>query len=136
MLKLILGAAVLLFVAPGPSSAYDVNATPPLRSSGYVPYITGGVGVDERDALLAATKDYGLKLVFAEKQETAFLTDVTVRIATSRGEQVMLMKEMGPYLFVKLAPGNYTITASSRERVLEQSTRVSAGRQVDAAFYW
>jgi hypothetical protein len=126
---------ILLLIAPGMTWA-DVSAKPPQRSSGYVPYMTGGVGVDEREALFAASKDYGLKLSFAAKDETAFLSDVTVSIATSRGEQVMLMREMGPYLFVKLEPGDYTITASSRDQILEQTARVSAGGQADAGFYW
>ena len=126
---------ILLLIAPGMIWA-DVNAKPRLRSSGYVPYMTGGAGVDEREALFAASKDYGLKLSFAAKDETASLSDVTVGIATTRGEQVMLMTEMGPYLFVKLEPGDYTITATSGDQILEQSARVSAGGQADAGFYW
>ena len=125
----------LLLIAPGMIWA-DINARPPLRSSGYVPYMTGGAGVDEREALFAASKDYGLKLSFATKDETDSLSDVTVGIATARGEQVMLMKEMGPYLFVKLAPGDYTITATSGDQILERTARVSAGGQADASFYW
>ena len=126
---------ILFLIAPGMTWA-DVNAKPSLRSSGYVPYMTGGAGVDEREALFAASKDYGLKLSFAAKDETASLSDVTVGIATTRGEQVMLMKEMGPYLFVKLEPGDYTITATSGDQILEQDARVSAGEQADASFDW
>ena len=126
---------ICLLIAPGITWA-DVSDKPPQRSSGYVPYMTGGVSADEREALFAASKDYGLKLSFAAHDETASLSDVTVGIATTRGEQVMLMKQMGPYLFVKLEPGDYTITATSGDQILEKSARVSAGGQADAAFDW
>ena len=126
---------ILFLIAPGITWA-DVSDKPPQRSSGYVPFMTGGVGVDEREALFAASNDYGLKLSFAAKDETTLVSDVTVIIATTRGEQVMLMKGMGPYVFVKLEPGDYTITASSRDQVLEQTARVSADGQADASFSW
>ena len=137
MLKLTLAAvAFLLLIAPVSTWGDDDNATPPVQTSGNVSYMTGGVGAEEREALFAATKDYGLKLVFAAKQQADFLADVTVSIAADNGKPMMKATDTGPYLFVKLPPGKYKITATSNDQALEKSASVSAGKQANAAFYW
>jgi hypothetical protein len=52
-----------------------------------IPYVSGGVGVDEREAFVAMGKDYSLKLMFAIKSGE-YLSDVKVEISDSIGKKL------------------------------------------------
>src|SRR5689334_17683016 len=72
-----------------------------------VPYVTGGVGTDERQALLDKESEYNLKIVTAETSGD-YLGDV--RIVVESGKSPVLDAAMnGPILLARLAPGTYTI---------------------------
>ena len=73
-----------------------------------VPYISGGVGADAREELLAKEKEYNLKIIAAEKSGD-YLAGVKVVIESARKEQVLDTTMEGPILLAKLAPGTYTI---------------------------
>ena len=66
---------------------------------GDVPYLSGGIGSDERDTLKAEAKNYNLRLNFAEKGGGHFLSDVKVDIATSAGKPVLSATAAGPWFF-------------------------------------
>src|SRR6266852_2845614 len=53
-----------------------------------VPYISGGVGADTREDLLAKEKEYNIKIVTAEKSGD-YLADVTLVIESVRKERVL-----------------------------------------------
>ena len=100
-----------------------------------VPYISGGVGADAREALLAKEKEYNLKIIAAEKSGD-YLADVKVVIESARKERVLDTTMEGPILLAKLAPGTYTIRATSGGQTLTQTVTIPAQglRQVD--FRW
>ena len=76
------------------------------------PYISGGVGEDARQELLAKERDYNLKIVAADKSGD-YLAAVQVVIESARKEQVLDATMEGPILLAKLAPGTYTMRATS-----------------------
>ncbi len=76
-----------------------------------VPHISGGVGADERQGLLAKERDYNLKIIGADKSGN-YLADVQVVIESARKERVLDTTMDGPILLAKLAPGTYTIRAT------------------------
>jgi hypothetical protein len=90
-----------------------------------VPYVSGGVGADAREELLAKEKEYNLKIVAAEKSGD-YLAGVKVVIESARKEQVLDTTMEGPILLAKLAPGTYTIKAISDGQTLTRTVAVPA----------
>jgi L-amino acid N-acyltransferase YncA len=93
--------------------------------AGDVPYLSGGVGADAREELLAKEKEYNLKIVAAEKSG-GYLAGVKVVIESARKEQVLDTTMEGPILLAKLAPGTYTIRAVNDGQTLTRTVTVPA----------
>jgi len=93
--------------------------------AGDVPYLSGGVGADAREELLAKEKEYNLKIVVAERSGD-YLAGVKVVIESARKEQVLDTTMEGPILLAKLAPGTYTIKAISDGQTLTRTVAVPA----------
>ena len=97
-----------------------------------VPYISGGIGADAREELLAKEKEYNLKIIAAEKSGD-YLANVKVVIESARKEQVLDTTMEGPILLAKLPPGTYTIRATSNDQKLTRTVTIAAQglQQVD-----
>jgi L-amino acid N-acyltransferase YncA len=93
--------------------------------AGDVPYLSGGVGADAREELLAKEKEYNLKIVVAERSGD-YLAGVKVVIESARKEQVLDTTMEGPILLAKLAPGTYTIRAVNDGQTLTRTVTVPA----------
>jgi len=93
--------------------------------AGDVPYLSGGVGADAREELLAKEKEYNLKIVGAEKSGD-YLAGVKVVIESARKEQVLDTTMEGPILLAKLAPETYTIRAVNDGQTLTRTVTVPA----------
>jgi hypothetical protein len=100
-----------------------------------VPYISGGVGEDARQELLAKEHDYNLKIIAADKSGD-YLADVQVVIESARKERVLDTTMDGPILLVKLFPGTYTIRATSDAKTLTQRVTIAAQGLRQADFRW
>jgi hypothetical protein len=100
-----------------------------------VPYISGGAGADAREELLAKEKEYNLKIVAAETSGD-YLAGVKVVIESAGKAQVLDATMEGPILLAKLAPGTYTIRATSDGQTRTRTVTIPAQglRQVD--FRW
>jgi hypothetical protein len=90
-----------------------------------IPYISGGVGADEREEFAAKEKEYSLKIVVAEKSGD-YLADVHVRIESASKGRMLETAMEGPILLAKLPPGTYTIKATSGRDRLTQTVSVPA----------
>jgi hypothetical protein len=71
---------------------------------------TGGVGIEEREALDAQRDRYNLRLAFAEKNGS-YIADVAVRLSTADGREVYSGTTDGPWLFAHVQPGKYRLEA-------------------------
>lgn len=100
-----------------------------------IPYITGGVGVDERDYLQSVAKDFNLKLMFAAK-EGSYLSNVNVQIRDSHHRTVLDTVAEGPFLYVNLPSGAYTISVDGSGRSFKRSVNLTRGKRVALDFYW
>jgi hypothetical protein len=96
-----------------------------------VPYVTGGIGSDERAAMDAMAGAYTLKLEFA-RADRAYLGDVPVAI---RGP-VATQLTAGPILLLRLPPGRYAVTATARGASRTQSVVVGKTGLSRLAFLW
>lgn len=135
----ILTHGLLIAGLAGPLAAGAADSSlPPIHplTEGSITYVSGGFGVDERDALAAVAKDYNLKLVFAEQGTGAYLADVKVSITGMKGQKILDAVSIGPWFMARLPAGHYKITAAVEGKSLERKATVTHGRHAQVHFYW
>lgn len=100
-----------------------------------IQYVSGGISDTEQQAIRTLEDDFSLKLVFAVR-EGNYLSNVEVTIQNQAGEEVLSTTTEGPILLADLAPGTYTVMATSGGDTNTRTVRVpeSGTRQVN--FYW
>jgi hypothetical protein len=101
-----------------------------------IPFISGGVGLEEQEALAAKYKEYNLKLMFATKGGE-YVADVKVEISDSRGEKVLVAAADGPWVFTNLPAGKYIVTATYMGKEKRNKVNIAKGqKQITLVFYW
>ena len=85
---------------------------------------TGAVGLEERNAMMAESGAYNMRLAFA-RNNGQFVADVKVIIKDRNGAVVYEGTADGPYLFAKLPRANYVVTADYEGKT--QTRRIAAG---------
>ena len=121
--------------ATGPTGLRAADLLPEVRQQGDASYVSGGVGLDERQELEALGTEFNLKLTFALASRS-FLSDVPVRVLDGQGQVVLEAISDGPLFFARLVPGTYTVEAGEPEAVQRKAVNVTAGRQTQANFFW
>lgn len=96
-----------------------------------IPFLSGGLGVDERAAIEAVAGQYNLKLEFA-LQEGNYAGDVRVNL---RGPITLDAVSEGPWFLVRVPPGAYTATVEYEGVVKTQSVTVGGGLKT-VVFRW
>ena len=112
-----------------------VSNNPDTGPYGGVPYVSGGIGLDERETLRAIGKKYNLHLNFALAQGN-YVSDVEVQIADAAGQTVVEAISQGPWFLIKLPAGTYHIRAQMHGQSLEQVVQVSQLGQTERVFLW
>lgn len=105
-----------------------------IRAAGEVQVLSGGVGAGAREELAQQARGYNLKLVFTLSSGN-FIADVPFHVVRN-GQIIVDTVAQGPWAFVKLAPGNYTIKAAYEGRSLTKQASVPASGQKRVAFTW
>ncbi|MBN1473182.1 MAG: hypothetical protein JW914_01075 [Syntrophaceae bacterium] len=101
-----------------------------------ISYISGGIGLDERERLTSIGKNYSLKLVFAVKSRE-YLADVRVKIMDKSGKKVLDVVSEGPWFYADLPTGKYTVSASLSGREKQSAANIVKGQaQTTLRFYW
>jgi hypothetical protein len=91
------------------------------------PYMNGGVSFDERRAMERAAKIYNLKLVFTRPAGTP-VAPAFVMIGANNGRGIDKIVPRGPWFYIRLPPGGYTILARfDRQVVLIRNVKLSEG---------
>lgn len=107
-----------------------------VKSQAGVPFMSGGIGVEERNQMRQAAKSYNLGLSFAGKSR-GYLTDVSVVINDDKGQQVLSSANTGPWFYVQLPPGKYTVKATYNGKVREvKNLRLKKDSGVRQTVYW
>ena len=106
-----------------------------VREDRGIRYVSGGIGVSERDELNALSHQFNLRLLFAV-QAGNYLADIRVNITNARGQTVFSAKSEGPWFFVQLPPGAYTVDVDALGRTQGQTVRISGGRQSRLNVFW
>ncbi len=100
-----------------------------------IPYVSGGIGFDEREELTKARAAYNLKLILAMRS-AAYLSDVKVIIEDNEGNTVFEVVSEGPWLLANLPAGSYIVKATVLGKTLEKNTFVKRGGHSELSFYW
>jgi hypothetical protein len=121
-----LAAAALLCAA---AARADDDALPPVQHSGDISYISGGVGLDESDAIKAAGPKYPLWISFTSRVEgkDAYTAPDQVTILKAGGAPVLDLKPNGPFLLLDLPPGRYQVSAGFAAQSRTQKVQIARG---------
>ena len=74
-------------------------------------FVSGGVGLRERDALRDQADEYNLQLSFARKPDGAFLSYARVTLRGETLSEPIELTTAGPLLLGSVPPGSYTLSA-------------------------
>ena len=130
--------SILMVVCAWVNSGYALEpdgSTLQPKYYGNVPYISGGVGLDEREAINQMAKDYNLKLSFALTSGN-YVGDVSIEIRDSSGSVVLEAISNGPWFISKLPPGRYTVIVNDYEKTQSKVVQVSPKKQTVINFFW
>lgn len=126
-LTLFLGGIALIVSAVAQAGV----GLPAEHQAGNVTYVTGGVSEEEAAAFKQMKGGYPLSIELDEKQvgaRTEFTADATVKVIDRTGNVVLDAKAQGPFMLVRLAPGQYKVVATLNGRTVE-SKMLTVGAQ-------
>ena len=91
---------------------------------------------NEREAMEERAKDYNVKLVFAAK-DGSFISGVALRIANAKGVQIAAVATDGPWFYIQLPAGIYSVRATFNGETRHiKELRVTKDKRVQQGFVW
>ncbi len=129
MKRLVLCFCSCLLVLAPTSSALSEKAGILKGERNGVSFMSGGVSKGERAEMEAGSGDYNLKIVLATL-EGSYLAKLPVSIQDEVGNQVLELKTNGPWLYVKLPDGRYTVQATYAGSQKKRAARVDEGLEI------
>ncbi|HYA29989.1 MAG TPA: carboxypeptidase regulatory-like domain-containing protein [Acidobacteriota bacterium] len=106
-----------------------------MKKYGSISYMSGGVGADERDRLIAKSHGDNLRLSFA-MQNGEYLGGAEVDIKDNNGKQILEAASSGPLFFAKLPAGSYTVEATNMSQTLTRTVNIPTEGQSPIFFTW
>lgn len=100
------------------------------------PYVAGGFGVEEREELAQARREFRLRVMTAARGSGAYVSGVRLRIADASGRGVFDGEVNGPWLLIDLPPGRYSLRASFQAETVEQQVTLGASGRREVYFYF
>jgi hypothetical protein len=111
-----------------PFGSEGSGAIPPLpldiMTNGNATYVTGGIGDEELEMLKARENDFNVHLLMTSTHGE-YIGGVMVRVLNEQGQEVLTANDAGPYLYVKLPPGKYTLEGTATQGGIK-SVKVNA----------
>ena len=101
-----------------------LNATSAAQSA--IPWMSGGIGEEARDAMRASASRYNVHIVFS-RADGSYLATIPFAVARRGGEVILAGVSDGPLLNLSLEPGNYDLMAEFDGK--RQTRRLQLGRQ-------
>jgi len=130
--RVFLFAGLTLAVA----ASADPGALPPLQHSGDIGYISGGIGLEESQAIRAEAAHHALSIIFTSRidQRDSYTAPEQVTIFKADGAPVLDLKPDGPFLLIDLPPGKYRISAGSAQWSRTQMVKIGGGGHQQLVF--
>ena len=118
---------------PSPEQAQGITKA---QTEKGIPYMSGGVGSEEREQIRVWAKEYNLGLAFAGKSRQ-YLSDVNVAILDDKGNEIISAVSNGPWFYAQLPPGNYNVRTTYRGKVQEvKNIRLAKTGSVRRTIFW
>lgn len=132
----VLASACMTVAAQG-TGLTNVRTTtmPEVHQSNGVPWVTGGIGDENRQRTEELGRSMNTELVFAQTRGE-FLADVKVDIADANGRPVLTVDAADPLLFANLAPGRYRVAATVDGERIERTIEVPRSGRHTEHFRW
>jgi hypothetical protein len=111
---------------------------PDAKVSQGIEYISGGIGSEESDALLALGKKWPLVLEFSQDhpQRPLWVADVTVKIMDQKKKVIFEALSEGPIMLLKINPGKYDAEYSFEGKVLKRSLVIEDAKFQKQSVVW
>ncbi|MBB5470798.1 hypothetical protein OKW30_001785 [Paraburkholderia sp. Clong3] len=105
---------------------------------GAVAYASGGIGLDEANAIRQVAVQYPLELEFARAatSQNEYVSDVRVLIKNQEGKAVLNTTADGPFLLAKLSAGKYTVSIDRQGDTKQRVVRIKPHRHEQLIFAW
>lgn len=132
-LRLMVFACSLCF--GGHALALKVPAPELQTSAAGVRYVTGGVGVDERQAMRSAYPHFKLLVEVAQKGG-AYIAGMHIRIHNAQGQEMLETLIDGPWLLADLPAGDYNLTVLHNSREFSKKITLGGEAQQQVVFLW
>ena len=116
--------------------AVDMAALPEVKTQNGISFLSGGIGLDESEAMKAAAKDYTLMLTCSIQPTGQYLSDVKVIITDKSGSPVLDTVTDGPILLVQLAPGQYRISADRDGNIMNRNVDIGSEHPTRVDLSW
>ena len=140
------GVAVIAFAilgvcaAAGPATAAEAAGDGVGTTSGTAApearFVSGGVSLEERDALQARREAFNLWVITAARKSGAYMAQVRVKVSDAQQRVVYDGELEGPWLFIDLPLGRYLIEARLGDQIQHRSTTIHPGDHHQAVFYF
>lgn len=99
-----------------------------------VAHISGGVGLEERETLRERRGEFNLRLAYALANRE-YVAEVETLVAEEHdGHVVLRLVSDGPFVYMKLNPGRYTLAATFRGKTQRRELREQGA--VDLTLFW
>jgi hypothetical protein len=111
---------------------------PPVQSQGQTDFMTGGIGLDESEAIKKEGSSWPLMLELAQsgKAHAEYLSDVQITIRDKAGNTVLDVISEGPFVLAKLPPGKYSLDATYESATLHRELNLQKGKNKQILLFW
>ena len=111
---------------------------PEAKVSQGIEYISGGIGSEESDAMLALGKKWPLVLEFSQDhpQRPLWVADVKVKILDQKKKVIFEALSDGPIMLLKMTAGKYDAEYTFEGKVLKRSLVVEEGKFQKQSVVW
>ena len=115
--------------------AHGARAGDAAPAHGTATAVSGGVSLNSRDQLRSNTPEHNVKMVFSLTTGN-YLSDVAVKVTDSSRRTVIEDVSNGPWLFAKLSPGSYTVTATYNGKAVTHRLNIGKSGVQTVQFRW
>ena len=131
-------AASLIIALGIAATAARAEDVPEVHTYGNVSYVSGGVGEEHAQAMEAVRRDYPLTILFVreDKPKNAYLADIPVVIKDAKGKVVLEATSDGPFLYVKMPAGRYSVSATHEGDTRTAQVYVPLKGHKNMVFVW
>jgi hypothetical protein len=129
-----LALAAVLAAALAMSCGVSAQTAAKSAAGSDVQFLSGGVGEGERAKLEEQARGHNLKLVFT-MSTGSYLAEIPFQISRG-GKTIVEETARGPWAFVKLPAGAYSVTANFDGKTLTKQVSVPKSGQKRLAFVW